>query len=145
MKNRIQAVQTDKTTAEAKLAQQEKQTNELNTRLDAMKRDKVNKENTAKQSKQKIVDLEHFIEKLEATAESKIQTLSDATHQTLTIAQFRLKYAFKSVDNYERMIKYLYESLVKRCIDLRKEIKVEKVTSSETIKKSGEKLKTDGN
>lgn len=140
LKNRIQVVQTEKAATEAKLVTQEKQTNDLSNRLDSLKKDKQNKESQLKQAKQKATDLEAYVERLEATAENKIQTLSDATHQTLTIAQFRLKFAFKSVDNYEKMFKFLYESMITRCIELRGEIKQEK-----SIHAKNEKAQLEGN
>lgn len=127
MKTRLHVVQSEKTNTETKLADQEKQYIELNSKIDSLKKDKLNKENHLKQSKQKTADLEAYIENLESTAECKIQTLSDATHQTLSIAQMRLKFAFKSVESYEKMFKFLYESLIGRCIELRKEIKNEKI------------------
>jgi len=95
----------------------------LKNRIQAVQASRVEQLRLAKQ---KVLDLEAYVEKLEATAEAKIQTLSDATHQTLTIAQFRLKFAFKSVDNYEKMFKFLYESLIGRCVELRREIGEEK-------------------
>ncbi len=126
LKNRIQAVQQEKSVCEARAVAGEKQLEELSHRMEALKKDKASRVEQLRLAKQKVLDLEAYVEKLEATAEAKIQTLSDATHQTLTIAQFRLKFAFKSVDNYEKMFKFLYESLIGRCVELRREIGEEK-------------------
>ncbi len=126
LKNRIQAVQAEKSICEARAVAGEKQLEELTHRMEAFKKDKASRVEQLRLAKQKVLDLEAYVEKLEATAEAKIQTLSDATHQTLTIAQFRLKFAFKSVDNYEKMFKFLYESLIGRCVELRREIGEEK-------------------
>jgi len=126
LKNRIQVVQTEKTTCEARALASDKKLEEVTSRVETLKKEKASRAEQLKQTKQKVIDLETYVEKLESTAESKIQTLSDATHQTLSIAQFRLKFAFKSVDNYEKMFKYLYESLVDRCVELRRELSKEK-------------------
>ena len=135
-KTRIQVAQSEKALIEEKFMKQEKLFSEMSAKLDANKKEKLNKENQCKQLKQKIAEFESYIENLETTAESKIRTLSDATHQTLTIAQYRLKYAFKSVENYENIFKFLYESLIKRCLELRRDIKYEKNDCKENVTKS---------
>lgn len=141
LKTRIQVAQNEKSTVEEKFLKQEKILAEMSTKMETTKKEKLNKENQCKQLKQKISDFESYIENLESTAESKIRTLSDATHQTLTIAQYRLKYAFKSVENYENIFKFLYESLIKRCLELRKDIRFE----TAGCKENGARSKVEGN
>ena len=126
LKNRLQVIQTEKSSAEGKLAQQAALFNELGSKFDSLKKEKLKVDGLLKQSRQKSTELEAYVEQLGSTAESKIQHLSDASQHTLSLAQYKLKYAFRSIDGYEKMFKYLYESLIGRCIELRKEIKLEK-------------------
>lgn len=123
LKTRMQSIQTEKTLLEQKLSQSEKSLAEANEKLSQLKKEKSKLDSNLKQSKSKITELEAFTNELEHTAQSKFQDLSKISQETLAAAQVRLKYAFKSVDNYEKIMIYLYESLLNRSMELRKKIK----------------------
>ena len=123
LKTRMQSIQTEKTLLEQKLSQSEKSLAEANEKLSQLKKEKSKLDSNLKQSKSKINELEAFTNELEHTAQSKFQDLSKISQETLAAAQVRLKYAFKSVDNYEKIMIYLYESLLNRSMELRKKIK----------------------
>ena len=136
LRTRIQAVLSEKTSLEQKLTQIEKSSTDAHDKLESLKREKLKLENSLRQAKSKVNELESYVNELENVAESKIKNLSDVSQQTLAVAQFRLKYAYKFVDNYEKIIRFLYESLVNRAIELKKSIKSEKRVldkSSKTI------------
>jgi len=126
LKTRLQSVQEEKTSLEQKLDQAEKSLAESNAKLAQLKREKTKLDSNLKQSKNKINELEAFTNELEQTAQSKLQDLSKISQDTLTAAQIRLKYAFKSVEDYEKVMILLYESLLNRCMELRKKIKSKK-------------------
>ena len=132
----MQAVQSEKQALEQKLAQAEKSLAESSEKLGQFKKEKLKLDTSLKQSRAKVNELESFVTELEHTAQAKLQDFSKISQETLTVAQFRLKYAFKSVDNYEKIMLYLYESLLNRTVDLRKKIKARKI---ETLNKKSEK------
>jgi hypothetical protein len=133
LKQKMQVLEGEHKSSEAKCAQMEKSLCEAN---ESSKREKQRLESNWKQAKQKIQDLEGYINKLEATAEKNLKDLSNTSQQTLTMAQFRLKYAFNTVDKYESIIRNLYENIIKRSFDLKKALR------SLTTKKQKEKSKS---
>jgi centlein len=136
VKQRMQVLEGEQKLSETKCAQMEKSFCEAN---ESNKREKQRLESNWKQAKQKIQDLESYIDKLEATAEKNLKDLSNTSQQTLAMAQFRLKYAFNTVDKYESVIRNLYENIIRRSLDLKKALR------AFTAKKQKEKNKSEMN
>ena len=130
---------------EQKLSQSEKSLTEANEKLSQLKKEKSKLDSNLKQSKSKINELEAFTNELEHTAQSKFQDLTKISQETLAAAQVRLKYAFKSVDNYEKIMIYLYESLLNRSMELRKKIKIKKVELMNRAKSNKSDTNIDSN
>lgn len=130
LKERLKCIQTEKLMYENKCVEFEKSLNCEFLKYEAIKKEKSKSDLNFKNSKKKINDIEAYVKELETSAESNIRSLSLTSQETIAIAQYRLKYAFKSVDDYERIFAYLYETLINRCIDLKKEIIKEKKNTS---------------
>ena len=145
LKSRLQSAIGDKSTLENKNSQLEKSNNELGDKYEALKKDKSRVDMNLKQCRQKLSELETYAKELETTAEAKISQLSESSQQTIALAQIRLKYAFKSVDSYEKMFKYLYESLIERSIELRRDLKSEQRAAKQATDEAKTSVTLDDN
>ena len=125
LKERLKCIQTEKLMYENKCVEFEKSLNCEFLKYEAIKKEKSKSDLNFKNSKKKINDIEAYVKELETSAESNIRSLSLTSQETIAIAQYRLKYAFKSVDDYERIFAYLYETLINRCIDLKIELTID--------------------
>lgn len=118
------------------IIQQEKlnyqeQYEKVNNELAILKKEKLKLEQNLKQSKTKINELDVYVDKLEQTAENNLKSLSDTSQKTLDIAQARLRFAFTTVRNYERTIKFIFKNLVSHCVEIKKDIKQEKLKKNQ--------------
>ena len=121
---RLDAALVEKRGGEARCALLEKSVAEESTRLEAARRDKCRLEHQLKQYKAKSDELEACVASVEAMADAKVRSLAAHNEQTLAHTQAKLAHACRSLDSYERLIKCLYESLVKKWIELRRELNV---------------------
>ncbi len=141
LKEQLKVIQSEKIAFENKSAENEKALTQLNLKYESLKKEKVKSDANLKISKRKANEIEAYLHELENSAESNLKSLSETSQETIALVQNRLKYAFKSIEDYEKIFKYLYESLINRCIALRKEKKQIPDSNKKTSKKQVSKNK----
>lgn len=146
LKEKVKALESEKATFGQKLAQSEKISAENLSKQESLTKEKQKLELTIKQYKLKVAELEEFIEKLEHTAETNIKSLSDTSKETLNLAQMRVTWAFKLADNYEHILKRLYDSLITYLFEIKKRsFSSERAQMSKKDNELVETMKSDAN
>jgi hypothetical protein len=126
LKTKLKTIELDKFNLEKVIAQLEKTNTEHLSRIDMLKKENTNLHSNIKQLKLTSNEMEDYLNKLEKTAQTKMENLSEMSQQTLSIAKSRLNLAYKSVDYYKSMVKYFYEIILRKYFDLKKSIDYEK-------------------
>ena len=123
LKEQLKALQNEKISFEYKSKESVNALTELNIKYEILRKEKAKSDSNLKSSKKKLNDMEAYLQELENSTEQNLKILSETSQGEISKAQKTLKYTFRSIENYENIFKYLYESLLNRCIALRKDIK----------------------
>ncbi|RMZ92801.1 centlein, partial [Brachionus plicatilis] len=133
LRQSIQSGQASRQEMEEKIEKSDKTTCTLKERISGLKKQKDDLETRLNQEHKRVLSLESVVSELESAAQNKLKTLSQASHETLSMAQLKVKYAFKLAENFENLIKNLYESLLNRVEINRKAIRCEKEKREEKV------------
>ena len=126
LKAKQKTIEMEKFNLEKTISQLEKTNAEHLSRIEMLKKDNTHLHSNIKQLKSTSNELEDYINKLEKTAQTKMENLSEMSQQTLSIAKSRLNLAYKSLDHYKCLIKYFYEIILKKYFELKKSIDFER-------------------
>lgn len=133
LRQSLQTAQTARHEMEQKLEKSEKTASTFKERIIGIKKQKDDLETRLSEEHKRVLGLESVISELESSAHNKLKSLSQTSHETLNMAQLKVKYAFKLVENFENLIKNLYESLLNRVEINRKAVRSEKEKKEEKL------------
>ena len=134
LRQSLQSAQAARHEIEQKFEKSEKTAITLKERLIGIKKQKDDLETRMNEEHKRVLSLESVISELESSAQNKLKSLSQTSHETLNMAQLKVKYAFKLAENFENLIKNLYESLLNRVEINRKALRSEKEKREEKSK-----------